>query len=65
MRGKHRRLAGGADAFVDDTVAAFRKAALALIGTAPAFDLATLEAEQARLEARLARFGECRDGTEI
>jgi malonate decarboxylase beta subunit len=65
MGGKHRRLTGGADAFVDDTVAAFRAAALRLIGTAPAFDLATLEAEQARLEARIARFGDCRDGTEI
>ncbi|WP_238297096.1 biotin-independent malonate decarboxylase subunit beta [Methylobacterium soli] len=65
MGGKHRRLTGGADAFVDDTVAAFRAAALRLIGTAPAFDLATLEAEQARLETRIARFGDCRDGTEI
>src|SRR3954471_11271110 len=65
MGGKHRRLTGGADAFADDTVAAFRAAALDLIGRAPAFDLATLEAEQARLEERLARFGDCRDGTEI
>jgi malonate decarboxylase beta subunit len=65
MGGKHRRLTGGADAFADDTVAAFRAAALRLIGTAPAFDLATLEAEQARLEARIERFGDCRDGTEI
>ena len=65
MGGKHRRLTGGADAFADDTVAAFRQAALDLIGRAPAFDLATLEAEQARLEERLARFGDCRDATEI
>ena len=65
MGGKHRRLTGGADAFADDTVAAFRAAALALIGRAPAFDLATLEAEQARLEERLARFGDCREATEI
>ena len=65
MGGKHRRLTGGADAFADDTVAAFRVAALRLIGTAPAFDLATLDAEQARLEARIERFGDCRDGTEI
>lgn len=65
MGGKHRRLVGGADAFVDDSVAAFRRAALALIADSPAFDLATLEAEQARLEARLARFGDCRDATEI
>ncbi|WP_375462692.1 biotin-independent malonate decarboxylase subunit beta [uncultured Methylobacterium sp.] len=65
MGGKHRRLTGGADAFCDDTVAAFREAALRLIGAAPAFDLATLEAEQARLTARLDRFGACRDATEI
>ncbi|AWN41247.1 biotin-independent malonate decarboxylase subunit beta [Methylobacterium durans] len=65
MGGKHRRLIGGADAFVDDTVAAFRAAALDLIGRAPAFDLATLEAEQARLERRLSDFGDCRDATEI
>ncbi|ACL58083.1 biotin-independent malonate decarboxylase subunit beta [Methylobacterium nodulans] len=65
MGGKHRRLTGSADAFVDDTIAAFRQAALALIGRAPAFDLATLDAEQARLEERLARFGDCRDATDI
>jgi malonate decarboxylase beta subunit len=65
MGGKHRRLIGGADAYADDTVAAFRQAALDQIGRAPAFDLATLEAEQARLEQRLTRFGDCRDGTEI
>lgn len=65
MGGKHRRLIGGADAFADDTIRAFRAAALAQIGRAPAFDLATLEAEQARLEARLDRFGDARDATEI
>lgn len=65
MGGKHRRLLGAADAFVDDTIGAFRDAALAAIPTAPAFDLPTLEAEQARLEARLERFGEARDATEI
>lgn len=65
MGGKHRRLTGGADAYCADTVAAFREAAVRLIGTAPAFDLATLEAEQARLEARVTQFGDCRDATEI
>ena len=65
MGGKHRRLTGGADAFADDTVQAFRQAALDAIARAPAFDLATLEAEQKRLEERLARFGDCRDATEI
>ncbi|MHC2002429.1 biotin-independent malonate decarboxylase subunit beta [Methylobacterium sp. CM6241] len=65
MGGKHRRLIGGADAFADDTIRAFRDAAREQIGKAPAFDLATLEAEQARLEARLDRFGDARDATEI
>ncbi|MBE7245356.1 MAG: biotin-independent malonate decarboxylase subunit beta, partial [Actinomycetospora chiangmaiensis] len=65
MGGKHRRLIGGADAFCDDTISSFRAAALALIADAPAFDLATLEAEQARLRERIKRFGECRDGTEV
>lgn len=65
MGGKHRRLTGGADAFCADTVAAFRRAALDLIGRPPSFDLETLEAEQARLEARLARFGDCRDATDV
>jgi len=65
MGGKHRRLIGGADAFCDDTVSSFRTAALTLIADAPAFDLATLDAEQARLRKRIERFGECRDGTEV
>ncbi|GLS46126.1 biotin-independent malonate decarboxylase subunit beta [Methylobacterium brachythecii] len=65
MGGKHRRLTGGADAYCADTVAAFREAAIRLIGAAPAFDLAMLEAEQSRLEARVKRFGDCRDATEI
>ncbi len=65
MGGKHRRLTGAADAFCEDTVAAFRAAALDLIGRAPAFDLATLEAEHARLRGRLAQFGACQDATEV
>lgn len=65
MGGKHRRLLGAVDTFADDTIGAFRTAAVAAIPTAPAFDLATLEAEQARLETRLERFGDCRDATQI
>ena len=61
LGGKHRRLMGGADAFADDTVEAFRAAARDLLGRAPAFGLATLRGEQARLAARLARFGDCAD----
>src|SRR5204863_8533281 len=63
MGGKHRYLIGGADAFCADSVSAFRRAALDLIGRAPSFDLAMLEAEQARLEARIARFDDCPDAT--
>ena len=65
MGGKHRRLLGGAELFVDDTIEAFRAAAIALIERAPAFDLATLKAEQARLAERLKRFGACTDGLDV
>jgi malonate decarboxylase beta subunit len=65
MGGKHRRLIGGADRYVADTPAAFRAAALELLGCAPAFDTAMLRAEQARLEARVARFGRCADALDV
>ena len=65
MGGKHRRLIGGVDAFVDDTVEAFRNAALHLIAAAPRFTLATLEREQARLQVRLERWGAYADALEI
>lgn len=65
MGGKHRRLLGGAEIFVDDTVQAFRDAAVTLLGSAGAFGIDTLKAEQARLEERLQRFGACRDAVEI
>jgi malonate decarboxylase beta subunit len=65
MGGKHRRLLGGAEAFVDDTVQDFRDAALALLGAAAGFGIDTLNAEQLRLEDRLQRFGSCRDAVDI
>jgi malonate decarboxylase beta subunit len=65
MGGKHRRLLGGAEAFVDDTVQDFRDAALALLGAAAGFGIGTLNAEQSRLEDRLQRFGSCRDAVDI
>ncbi len=65
MGGKNRRLIGGADAFVDDTIESFRAAALHLIERAPAFGLDMLKAEQARLAERLKRFGTCGDGLDI
>lgn len=65
MGGKHRRLLGGAEFFVDDTVQDFRDAALALLASVAPFTVATLRAEQERLEDRLRRFGGCRDAVEI
>jgi len=65
MGGKHRRLLGGAEAFVDDTVRDFRDAALALLGAAAGFGIDALNAEQSRLEERLLHFGSCRDAVDI
>ncbi|WP_179403211.1 biotin-independent malonate decarboxylase subunit beta [Burkholderia guangdongensis] len=65
MGGKHRRLIGAAERFVEDTTDAFRAAAIDLIAHASPFDTAMLRAEQTRLEARLARFGDCRDGLDV
>jgi len=65
MGGKHRTLIGGADVFVDDDAAAFRAAATAALARPAKFDAATLAAEQARLERRIARFGDLSDATDI
>ena len=65
MGGKHRRLLGGAEAFVDDTIQSFRNIALSLIGSVPSFGLDVLKAEQARLEERVQRFGDCADAMDI
>ena len=59
--GKTRRLIGGADAFADDTMGGFRKAALAMLGHAPKFDLKTLKAKQGRLAERHRTLGRCDD----
>ena len=59
--GKNRRLIGGADAFASDTMNGFRTAAIAVLGTAPPFDLDSLRAEQARLARRHQRLGQCDD----
>jgi malonate decarboxylase beta subunit len=61
MGGKHRRLIGGVDRFVDDTLDGFRQAALSLL----AFNLDVLEAEQARLDNRIAAFGASDDARDI
>ena len=65
MGGKHRRLIGGAEAFVDDTIDSFRTAALDLIALTPPFGAEVLTAEQTRLEARLERYGACADALDI
>lgn len=65
MGGKHRYLIGGADAFVDDEAVAFRGAAIDALRDGRRCDVAVLEAEQARLERRLQRFGEAEDAVEI
>ncbi|MFA1671925.1 biotin-independent malonate decarboxylase subunit beta [Rhizobium mongolense] len=63
--GRTRRLIGGADAYVGDTVAGFRDAVLALIDHAPAVDLATLRAEHTRLAGRAERLGACSSALEM
>jgi malonate decarboxylase beta subunit len=65
MGGKHRRLIGGAEVFADDSLASFRAAALSLVHNAPPFTAKTLEAEQARLEQRIARVGRCEDAVDV
>ncbi|MBP2306522.1 biotin-independent malonate decarboxylase subunit beta [Azospirillum melinis] len=67
--GKHRYLLGEAATLVEDDVAAFRAAALALLDQlsdrGPDLSLAALEAEHAVLGSRLERFGGCRDALDI
>jgi malonate decarboxylase beta subunit len=65
MGGKGRRLLGVANAFADDSAESFRDAALALLKMAPPFNLASMQAEQVRLERRLERFGGCADAVGI
>jgi malonate decarboxylase beta subunit len=65
MGGKHRRLLGGADRFVDDTAASFRAAALAALAASGPLTREVLASEQQRLAARLDRFGGCDDAYDI
>jgi malonate decarboxylase beta subunit len=65
MGGKHRRLIGGADMFVDDTIESFRAAAIHLIRRSSGFDTDVLELEHLRLNQRLQQFGLCTDALEI
>jgi len=65
MGGRHRRLIGGAEMFVDDTVPSFREAARRLIKRAPPLNVATLATEQYRLVKRIERFGACTDAVDV
>ncbi len=65
MGGKHRRLLGGVDLFVGDTVSDFRAAAAALLRRASTPGLDMIKAEQARLDDRFRRFGGCVDAVDI
>lgn len=65
--GKHRFLIGEAATLVADRMQAFADAAVAAIAACdPDQDpLAALEQAQRQLEARIAAYGDCRDGLEI
>jgi malonate decarboxylase beta subunit len=65
MGAKHRRLLGEIDALVADDMEAFRAALASLLGKSRQLDIDALEAEQARLEVRIARFVDCRDGIDV
>ncbi|HEY6645380.1 biotin-independent malonate decarboxylase subunit beta [Povalibacter sp.] len=65
MGGRHRRLLGGAESYSGDSVHEFRQAALDLMHSVGGFDGHVLQAEQARLEDRLRRFGACRDAFDV
>jgi malonate decarboxylase beta subunit len=65
MGGKHRFLTGGADTLVDDRPNAFREAVRLAWGEPHPLDLDVLDAEQLRLERRLALFGEYDDAVAL
>lgn len=63
--GKHRYLIGDCDTLVEDDVAAFRNAAIGLLGQSLPLSLAAMEAEHALLSDRLTQYGDCRDAQDI
>lgn len=63
--GKHRFLMGDCDALVEDDVAAFRSAAIGLLGQSLPLSLSTMEAEHTLLTDRLTHYGDCRDALDI
>jgi malonate decarboxylase beta subunit len=65
MGAKHRRLLGEIDCLVPDDMGAFRDAVLSYLGQARALDLDALEAEHAKLAARIDAFRDCTDARDI
>jgi len=63
--GKHRYLIGDCDTLVEDDVAAFRNAAIGLLGQSLPLSLAAMEAEHSLLSDRLTQYGDCRDAQDI
>jgi malonate decarboxylase beta subunit len=63
--GRTRYLLGGADFYTDDTIPAFRAAALALIAEAPAFDAQQLGRQNRSCAAQSHELAGLRDATEV
>lgn len=63
--GRNRQLIGGADVYAKDTFAGFRAAIKTALEAVPAFELASLKNEHARLSARLKRFDGCNAAIDI
>ena len=63
--GKHRYLSGDCDALADDSMAAFRQAAIASLGSARPLTLESLEQEHAELTERLRLDGNSHDALQI
>jgi malonate decarboxylase beta subunit len=63
--GRTRALMGGADRYARDDIDDFRRLAIECLQAPAPFDASLLRAEHDRLQARLARFGDCRDATQV
>jgi malonate decarboxylase beta subunit len=65
MGGKHRYLMGDADLIVPDDIAAFRDAAISLLGASRPLTLESITQEHQALQSRMQRFSACADATQI
>ena len=63
--GKHRYLIGDCDRLVDDEIAQFREAFVALARVAEPFTLEAMEREHEMLTRRIASFGGCADALDV